>query len=136
MVDERNNWLDVVEGRRNFRTQGYYCTIQPASGQTKRGITHEEARACERAFFTNFPPWSTADQRRFGTNNLIPVLGQLLVQVVSKSYVTSFAAYLSMTLPSPHKVRGGTIIEGVQKSTIGPTQSHKGPYSEHDGADP
>jgi hypothetical protein len=85
MVDERNNWLDVVEGQRNFRTHGYYCTIQPASGQTKRGITYEEARAVEQDYFANTPPWSSADHRRFGTNNLIPVLGQLLVQVISKA---------------------------------------------------
>jgi hypothetical protein len=91
MVDERNNWLEVIEGRRNIRSQGYYCTIQPASGAMKRGISYQEARHLEHTYFSNTLPWSMADPSRFGTNALIPVLGQLLVQVISKSYVSLFS---------------------------------------------
>lgn len=103
-VDERNGWLDYIEGRTNPRTHGYYCTIQPASRQRQSGITYVDARASEMKYFAHTSPWCSADSRRFGTDNLIPVLGKLLVDVISTSYAPFASDVLGHSFILPHSL--------------------------------
>ncbi|KAK0503501.1 P-loop containing nucleoside triphosphate hydrolase protein [Armillaria luteobubalina] len=79
-------WLDVIEGRRHPLSHGYYCTRQPDDKDREESITPEQARAKEKLFFENTPPWSKCTQtKRFGTNNLIDTLSRLLIQVINET---------------------------------------------------
>ncbi|KAH9921275.1 P-loop containing nucleoside triphosphate hydrolase protein [Amylocystis lapponica] len=79
----RELWLDVLEGRSRPLTHGYYCTRQPDDAERAAGITAEEARAAEAAFFARTAPWATSMcQDRFGTHNLVKNLSRQLTQII------------------------------------------------------
>ncbi|GJE96959.1 Dynamin domain-conaining protein [Phanerochaete sordida] len=79
----RDNWLDVIEGRRFPLKHGYYCTRQPDDDERARGISNAEAREAEMAFFREHSPWSKSSQRqRFGTAQLVANLSRLLTQII------------------------------------------------------
>ena len=85
----RDLWLEVIEGRRFPLRHGYYCTRQPDDEERANGITTSQARAAEQEFFSKTLPWSrSAQQNRFGTNQLISSLSKLLSQVIDDTYVT------------------------------------------------
>lgn len=82
-IKARHMWLDVIEGRRHPLTHGYYCTRQPDDSERADGMSSIDARAAELKHFSTTPPWSSSRERkRFGTNNLISTLSDLLVQVI------------------------------------------------------
>ncbi|KAG6835134.1 hypothetical protein H0H93_004550 [Arthromyces matolae] len=80
----KDNWLDIIEGRKHHLAHGYYCTRQPDDLQRSDNITHAEARVCEAEFFSKNAPWSTSTVKdRFGTNHLISSLSKLLVGIIN-----------------------------------------------------
>lgn len=84
----RSIWLDVIEGRSNPLLHGYYCTRQPDDAEREAGITTEEARENEMAFFDTEAPWSTTSHKgRFGMYNLVARLSPLLSQIIKNTYV-------------------------------------------------
>jgi hypothetical protein len=81
--------LDIIEGRRHTLAHGYFCTRQPDDAERFEHISAAQARLKEKSFFETTSPWSTsAHQHRFGTQNLISRLSDLLIQVINNSYVT------------------------------------------------
>ncbi|KAJ7918424.1 P-loop containing nucleoside triphosphate hydrolase protein [Mycena leptocephala] len=71
----RNNWLDVIEGRKHGLHHGYYCTRQPDDDERARNITPPKR---------DTTPWSTTShQDRFGTDNLVSTLSTLLVKIIN-----------------------------------------------------
>lgn len=87
-TNARNLWLDIIEGRNHVLRHGYYCTRQPDDAEREAGITMVEARTAEVKFFTDNTPWSTSRQKlRFGTENLVSTLSNLLMQVINERYV-------------------------------------------------
>ncbi|KAJ7149427.1 P-loop containing nucleoside triphosphate hydrolase protein [Mycena crocata] len=82
-------WLDVIEGRRHKLFHGYYCTRQPDDEERAKGISSQEARKAEVAFFARSAPWATSTQQeRFGTENLIATLSRLLVNIIGEKLPT------------------------------------------------
>ena len=87
----RSLWLDVIEGRSNPLLHGYYCTRQPDDAEREVGISAEDARHNEMAFFEQEAPWSTSiNKSRFGIRNLVSKLGPLLSQIIKNTYVVFF----------------------------------------------
>ena len=83
-AQQQKRWLDVIEGRAHQLKHGYYCTKQPDEDQRARGITATQARAAEADFFLQTLPWvRSAHQTRFGTQNLVSNLSQLLAKIIS-----------------------------------------------------
>ncbi|KAJ7196517.1 P-loop containing nucleoside triphosphate hydrolase protein [Mycena pura] len=81
----RNQWLDVLEGRKHVLQHGYYCTRQPDDDERNRNITTAEARAAESQFFRSTTPWSASTHaNRLGTDNLVSTLSTLLVQIINE----------------------------------------------------
>ncbi|KAJ7208660.1 P-loop containing nucleoside triphosphate hydrolase protein [Mycena pura] len=81
----RAEWLDVIEGRRHKLLHGYYCTRQPDDEERSDGITTATARKTEAAFFQRATPWAaSAQQQRFGTDNLVSTLSTLLVEITKQ----------------------------------------------------
>ncbi|CDO78268.1 hypothetical protein BN946_scf184564.g1, partial [Trametes cinnabarina] len=82
----RELWLDVLEGREHVLQHGYYCTRQPDDDQRLAGITSMEARAAEADFFRTTSPWSSSTvPHRFGTQNLVKSISELLTRIISDS---------------------------------------------------
>ncbi|KAI9058580.1 hypothetical protein FKP32DRAFT_1761408 [Trametes sanguinea] len=80
----RELWLDVLEGREHPLQHGYYCTRQPDDDQRLAGITAADARAAEAEFFRTTSPWSTSTvPHRFGTQNLVKSISELLTRIIS-----------------------------------------------------
>lgn len=87
-VKSKENWLAVLEGRRDKTTHGYFCTRQPDDDERTKGITSAEARKAEKTFFESTSPWSGSKHRkRFGTENLVENLATLLSKVIDETYV-------------------------------------------------
>ncbi|KAI0758724.1 P-loop containing nucleoside triphosphate hydrolase protein [Fomes fomentarius] len=79
-------WLDVIEGRRHPLKHGYYCTRQPDDDSRLAGITPMEARTAETTFFQTTAPWSSSTTpHRFGTQNLVKSISELLTRIISDS---------------------------------------------------
>lgn len=86
----RDLWLEVIEGRRHPLTHGYFCTRQPDDEERSSGISSADARARELEYFRDNTPWSSSTHRdRFGVNNLVASLSNLLVRVIKDTSVFS-----------------------------------------------
>ncbi|KAJ7223681.1 P-loop containing nucleoside triphosphate hydrolase protein [Mycena haematopus] len=80
----RNQWLDVIEGRKHPLNHGYFCTRQPDDDERSKKITVAQARRAETDFFASTAPWSTTTHKeRFGTENLVATLSTLLIQIIN-----------------------------------------------------
>ncbi|KAF7351392.1 hypothetical protein MSAN_01570900 [Mycena sanguinolenta] len=80
----RDQWLDVIEGRRHPLNHGYFCTRQPDDDERNNKITPAQARRAEINFFSATAPWSTTTHKdRFGTENLVATLSALLIQIIN-----------------------------------------------------
>ncbi|KAI0650980.1 P-loop containing nucleoside triphosphate hydrolase protein [Trametes meyenii] len=84
----RQMWLDVIEGRNEEHAlqQGYFCTRQPDDDQRLARISPSEARVAETAFFRITEPWSASVcPHRYGTQNLVKSISELLTRIISDS---------------------------------------------------
>ncbi|KAI0673304.1 P-loop containing nucleoside triphosphate hydrolase protein [Trametes maxima] len=84
----RQMWLDVIEGRNEEHAlqHGYFCTRQPDDDQRLAKISPAEARAAETAFFRTTEPWSASVcPHRYGTQNLVKSISELLTRIISDS---------------------------------------------------
>ncbi|KAJ6487722.1 P-loop containing nucleoside triphosphate hydrolase protein [Mycena sanguinolenta] len=80
----RDQWLDVIEGRKHPLNHGYFCTRQPDDDERNNKITPVQARRAESNFFSATAPWSTTTHKdRFGTENLVTTLSALLIQIIN-----------------------------------------------------
>ncbi|VDB92372.1 unnamed protein product [Peniophora sp. CBMAI 1063] len=82
----RENWLEVIEGRKKELLHGYYCTRQPDDAEREQGVDHPTARANEISFFQTTEPWSGSTHKsHFGIQNLVRKIGPLLQRVIKDS---------------------------------------------------
>lgn len=87
-VQQKQRWLDVIEGRAHKLKHGYYCTRQPDEDQRAHGIAAAEARSAEADFFIETLPWARSPhQTRFGTQNLVNNLSRLLAEIIGERCV-------------------------------------------------
>lgn len=78
-------WLDILEGRSNHLTRGYYCVCRPDDLDRANGTTFEQAQENERRFFEHTAPWAQSLHRaRFGIPNLVDTLGTLLAHIIEE----------------------------------------------------
>ncbi len=85
-------WLKILQGESNVLAKGWYCVKQPDQRQIDCGLSREEARLQEQAFFESEVPWSKMSRhhlRRVGSENLAECLGATLSELVAKEYVVS-----------------------------------------------
>ncbi|KAH8117943.1 P-loop containing nucleoside triphosphate hydrolase protein [Phellopilus nigrolimitatus] len=85
---EHSAWIDILAGKINPLTHGYYVTKQPAVIELKEKLSYEEGRARERAFFEKETPWREQPskvQSRMGVPNLTKQLSKLLSQLIEKT---------------------------------------------------
>lgn len=82
---EEENWLPYIRGERGDTTL-WFCVKCPSSQQIGSGITWEEAREKEAAFFSRVTPWSTLDKafrQKLGTSNLTRCLSDKLCDLIA-----------------------------------------------------
>jgi len=90
---EEENWLPLVRGERGDTTL-WFCVKCPSTQQINSGITWEEAREREAAFFSRTSPWSMLDnafKQRLGTGHLTRCLSDKLCDLIAERSV-----YLAM----------------------------------------
>ncbi|KAF4571329.1 ASTRA complex subunit [Pleurotus pulmonarius] len=86
-IQTKNRWLEILEGRsRHKLVHGYYCTRQLDDSQRAALIAPTEARKLEKEFFKKTSPWNqSASQDRFGTDQLISTVSNLLIGIINDS---------------------------------------------------
>ncbi len=102
-------WISMIRGESNALRHGWFSVKQPSARQLEAGLSWEEARALDRQFFEDTPPWSTIDteyRHRLGCANLIAHLGETLGKVILTRYdprnrllKTLFSCVLSNCVP-------------------------------------
>ncbi|KAI9652011.1 MAG: hypothetical protein M1831_007252 [Alyxoria varia] len=83
-----DQWSSLLNNKKFSVGHGYYVTKQPSQKELNEGISHEQARANERAYFEQTEPWSTYfvnHRAKCGTEKLREKLSQLLAAVISAS---------------------------------------------------
>ncbi|KAH9965467.1 P-loop containing nucleoside triphosphate hydrolase protein [Russula dissimulans] len=86
-VGEEATWISKIQACDKDGGIEYYSVKNPDSQDIRNGITFEQAREREAAFFSTKAPWSTLEwlyQRRLGTEKLTRRLGQVLSELISK----------------------------------------------------
>lgn len=97
---EHDSWIDMLEGRKNALTNGYFASRLPAPDALKKGVSFTEARASEKAFFQSTPPWNGLDSRikgRLGTDALTNYLSEKLGRFIADKCVYSSLLSLLLT---------------------------------------
>ncbi|KAF4597337.1 ASTRA complex subunit [Pleurotus pulmonarius] len=86
-IQTKNRWLEILEGRsRHKLVHRYYCTRQLDDSQRAALIAPTEARKLEKEFFKKTSPWNqSASQDRFGTDQLISTVSNLLIGIINDS---------------------------------------------------
>lgn len=83
-IQIKNLWLEILEGRsRHKLVHGYYCTRQLDDSQRAASIAPTEARRLEKEFFKKTRPWNQSAQDRFGTDQLISTVSNLLIGIIN-----------------------------------------------------
>jgi hypothetical protein len=99
---EEENWLPYIRGERGDTTL-WFCVKCPSSQQIGSGITWEEAREKEAAFFSRVAPWSTLDKafrQKLGTSNLTRCLSDKLCDLIADRFVYLLMYCQDKTLPN------------------------------------
>jgi len=84
---EEQNWIGFIKNEKESLENGWFCVKQPASQDLKAGITWEEARQREDAFFSLTSTWAELDstyQKYLRTGNLVERLSSILSDLISK----------------------------------------------------
>ncbi|KAG8853986.1 hypothetical protein FRB96_007849 [Tulasnella sp. 330] len=80
-------WVDLVQGKENALVNGWFCVKQPDPRQLRSGISWEDAKVAEKAFFERTSPWmhlETRFRRRLGSPGLAEKLSGILSALVSQ----------------------------------------------------
>ena len=86
-VGDDENWLSFLRNEKEALVHNWYCVKQPNTLELKDGITWEQARQREDAFFSD-PPWTTrVYQKYLRTDNLVKKLSIVLAQLIELRYV-------------------------------------------------
>jgi hypothetical protein len=88
---EEGEWLPFIRGERE-NTATWFCVKCPNSQAIKEGITWEQARAAELAFFSSTQPWSTLKDdlgTQLGTEKLTTFLSNKLCDAIEERFVHS-----------------------------------------------
>jgi hypothetical protein len=86
---EEEHWLPLIRGERGDTTL-WFCVKCPSTQQIGSGITWEEAREKESAFFSRTSPWSMLDnafKQRLGTGHLTRCLSDKLCDLIAERFV-------------------------------------------------
>ncbi|KAJ7242403.1 P-loop containing nucleoside triphosphate hydrolase protein [Mycena haematopus] len=76
----RQKWKDILEGRDQPLTHGYYCVRLPDDAERSQGIPRAESERRAAEYFDTTQPWrDIVDRSRFGVPNLATFLSKLLV---------------------------------------------------------
>lgn len=92
---EEQQWLDIMEGRRHPLKHRYFVTRHPNQKELNRGITFEDARQNEMAYFAT-SIWRRAApsmKSRMGTTQLTAQLSRLLTRFVLRRSVIDFLLF-------------------------------------------
>ena len=80
-------WVDVLQGKSNKLTHGYYCVRLPDDAERSRNITRAEAERIEHEFFETRDPWKElANRRRLGIPQFVSELSSLFMSLIEKQY--------------------------------------------------
>ncbi|KAG8994198.1 hypothetical protein FRB94_010069 [Tulasnella sp. JGI-2019a] len=82
-----DKWVDLLYGKENALANGWYCVKQPNPRELRGGMTWEDAKVAENAFFENNIPWMQLDsrlRRRLGSSRLAEKLSVMLSTLVSQ----------------------------------------------------
>ncbi|KAG8994196.1 hypothetical protein FRB94_010067 [Tulasnella sp. JGI-2019a] len=82
-----DKWISMLNNKENALPNGWFCVKQPDLAQLRSGISWEDAKAAERRFFLETPPWVSLDRsahRRLGSSALAEKLGKILSDLVSQ----------------------------------------------------
>jgi hypothetical protein len=84
---EESIWISKIQGCGKDGGVEYYSVRNPESQEIRDGITYEQAREKEAAFFSTKAPWSDLEwlfKRRLGTDKLTRRLSQILSDLIAK----------------------------------------------------
>ncbi|KAG8958380.1 hypothetical protein FRC03_009191 [Tulasnella sp. 419] len=80
-------WVNILKNRDNQLKNGWFCVKQPSARELEAGISWEDARDNEDAFFRLHEPWASLNsmyRRRMGSIALSEHLSTLLSDLVSQ----------------------------------------------------
>ncbi|KAJ7853672.1 P-loop containing nucleoside triphosphate hydrolase protein [Mycena olivaceomarginata] len=94
----RQKWKDILEGKDQVLTHGYYCVRLPDDDERSRGILRAESERRAAEYFDSTQPWrDILDRNRFGVPNLATFLSGLLVARI-ESYLPTLRKQLDALL--------------------------------------
>ncbi|KAG8958379.1 hypothetical protein FRC03_009190 [Tulasnella sp. 419] len=82
-----SKWVNILKNRDNSLKNGWFCVKQPNARELEAGISWEDARDNEDAFFRLNDPWASLEskyRRRMGSKGLADYLSTLLSDLVSQ----------------------------------------------------
>ena len=86
---EEESWLPLIRGEQGDTTL-WFCVKCPSTQQINSGVTWEDAREKETAFFSRTSPWSMLDnafKQRLGTGHLTRCLSDKLCDLIAERFV-------------------------------------------------
>ncbi|KZT64693.1 hypothetical protein DAEQUDRAFT_717652 [Daedalea quercina L-15889] len=81
----KQDWLDILQGRKHQLTLGYYVVRLPDDEQRRRNITRAQLDVEAQAYFASKLPWKNASPSRLGIPNLVSDLSKLLMRILQDS---------------------------------------------------
>ena len=91
---EEAKWFDVFRNKTFPIEHNYYVTRQPTTHQRQSGMTWDERRAQETAFFNDHSSiWRNEDRNRQGTEKLVAALSNRLSIMISKRYTLYYFTF-------------------------------------------
>ncbi|KAJ7689053.1 P-loop containing nucleoside triphosphate hydrolase protein [Mycena rosella] len=85
----RQNWKDILEGKKHQLTHGYFCVRLRDDAERSRELSRAESERRAAAYFDTTQPWrDIVDRTRFGVPNLASFLSKLLVARIETNLPT------------------------------------------------
>jgi hypothetical protein len=84
-------WINMVEGKENVLPMKWFVVKQPNPQELQSGISWEDSRANEEAYFSQNKPWSAmvgTKRDQLGSQQLSIKLGEHLCNLLAKEYVS------------------------------------------------
>lgn len=84
-MGQLQKWREVLEGKTNFLTHGYYCVRLPDEAERLKKLSRAETTSLAEKFFKERSPWNEMKNRgRFGVPHLVRDISTILVTWIEK----------------------------------------------------
>ena len=99
----QENWLNILQGRKNQSRLGYYGVLLPSDRKRENGLSRSQLDAEAHSWFSTKHPWKNTPQDRLGIPNLVSDISKLLMKIIQDSYVL-LSVLAGYPLNIPHSI--------------------------------